>query len=154
MKSDFWRRPSSCYSVISNTRVSNPAQNLPFCYHSCSTRAQSSLTRSGFIPPQNPSLAAFPSTHWVQAVNFLSLVFLWYSPIYLSDLVHVYFPSRQLRSSEARALRIPCVKTEIFGHRCLSYAAPSVCSSLPHNIRQIQSTTAFKTALKSHRKSV
>ena len=73
------------------------------------------------------------------------------APVYLSDLLRVYFPSRQLRSlSDSRTLRIPHIKTKTFGHRSFSHTAPSVWNSLPHDIRHIQSVTAFKTALKTH----
>ena len=37
----------------------------------------------------------------------------------------------------------------LLGHHSFSYAAPSVWNSLPSEIRHIQSTTAFKTALKT-----
>ena len=47
-------------------------------------------------------------------------------------------------------LRIPHIKTKTFGHRSFSHAAPSVLNSLPREIRYIQSTTAYKTALKTH----
>ena len=71
--------------------------------------------------------------------------------VYLSDLLCVYFLLRQLRSSsDSRALRIPHIKTKRFGHRSFSHATSSVWNSLPHEIRHIQSTTAFKTALKTH----
>ena len=44
------------------------------------------------------------------------------SPAHFSDLLTVYTPSRQLRSSaDTRTLRIPHVKTESFGQRCFSY---------------------------------
>ena len=74
------------------------------------------------------------------------------APVYLSDLLHVYSPSRQLRSSsDSRTLCILLmIKTKTFGHRSFSYATPSVWNSLPHEIRRLQSTTAFKTALKTH----
>ena len=73
------------------------------------------------------------------------------APVYLSDLLHVYSPSRRLRSSsDSRTLRISHVKTKTFGHRSFSYAALSVWNSLPREIRHIQSTTAFKTALTTH----
>ena len=72
-------------------------------------------------------------------------------PVYLSDLLRVYSPSRQLRSSsDSRTLHIPHIKTKTFGHRSFSHAAPSVWNSLSHDIRHIQSVTAFKTALKTH----
>ena len=58
------------------------------------------------------------------------------APVYLSDLLFVYSPSRQLRSSiDSRTLRIPHIKTKTFGHRSFSHAAPSIWNSLPHEIR-------------------
>ena len=73
------------------------------------------------------------------------------APVYVSDLLRVYSPSRQLRSSsDSRTLRISHIKTKTFGQRSFSHAAPSVWNSLPHDIRHIQSVTAFKTALKTH----
>ena len=72
-------------------------------------------------------------------------------PVYLSDLLRVYSPSRQLRSSShSRTLRIPHIKTKAFWHRSFSHAAPSIWNSLPREIRHIQSTTAFKTAMNTH----
>ena len=48
--------------------------------------------------------------------NFFSDSF----PAYLSDLLTVYTPSRQLRSSaDTRTLRVPHVKTQTFGQRSL-----------------------------------
>ena len=65
--------------------------------------------------------------------------------------LRVYSPSTQLRSSsDSRTLRIPHIKTGTLGHRSFSHAVPSVWNSLPHDIRHIQSVTAFKTALKTH----
>ena len=66
------------------------------------------------------------------------------APVYLSDL-RAYSPSRQLcSSSDSRTLRIPHIKSKTFGH------PPSVWNSLPREIRHTQSTTAFKTAPKTH----
>ena len=73
------------------------------------------------------------------------------TPVYLFDLLRVYSPSRQLRSSsDSRTLRIPHIKTKTFGRRSFSYATSSVWSSLPRETRHIQTTTAFKTAYKTH----
>ena len=73
------------------------------------------------------------------------------APFNLSDLLRVYSPSRQLRSSsDSRTLCIPHIKTKTFGHCSFSHAAPSLWNSLPHEIRHNLSTTAFKTALKTH----
>ena len=73
------------------------------------------------------------------------------APVYRSDLLRVYSPSRQLRSSsDSRTLNIPHIKTKTSGHRSFSRAAPAVWNSLPREISQIQSITAFKTALTTH----
>ena len=72
------------------------------------------------------------------------------APVYLSDLLQVFSPSRQLRfSSDSRTLCIPHIKTKTSEHCLFSYAAPPVWNSLPHEIRHIQWTIAFKTALKT-----
>ena len=94
-----------------------------------------------------------PSKHVsnISCQHFVTPFFSDTAPVYLSDLLRVYSPSRQLRSSsDSRTLRIPYIKTKTFGHRSFSHAAPSVWNSLPHEIRHIQSATAFKTALKTH----
>ena len=73
------------------------------------------------------------------------------SPAYLSGLLTLYTPSRQLRSSaDTRTLRIPHVKTKTFGQRSVSYFAPKQWNSLPSDIRHIQSSRALKTVLKTH----
>ena len=67
------------------------------------------------------------------------------APVYLSDLLHVYSPSRQLHSfSDSRTLRILHIKRKTFGHRSFSYAALSVRNSLPRKIRHIQSPLHIK----------
>ena len=93
-------------------------------------------------PPKHVSIISFQRGH-----SFFSDT----APVYLSDLLHVYSPSRQLRfSSDSRILRIPYIKIKTFGNRSFSHASPSVWNSLPREITHIQSTTAFKTALKTH----
>ena len=49
------------------------------------------------------------------------------APVYLSDFLRVYSPTRQLCSlSDSRTLRIPHIKTKTFGHHSFSHAVPSV----------------------------
>ena len=73
------------------------------------------------------------------------------SPVYISDLLSVYSPSRQLRSSaDTRMLSVPKVRTRKFGERAFSYAAPMMWNSLPVQIRNIDSTPSFKRSLKTH----
>ena len=72
------------------------------------------------------------------------------SPVYISTLLSVYSPSRQLRSSsDSRVFVVPKVRTKAFGHRTFSYAAPTVWNSLPYEIRHLQTTSSFKSALKT-----
>ena len=73
------------------------------------------------------------------------------APAYLSDVLTVYIPSRQLRSyAHARILRIPPVRTKTFGQHCFTCCAPKQRNSLPSAIRHIQFSYnyyAFKTRL-------
>ena len=70
-------------------------------------------------------------------------------PVYLSELMTVYRPSRQLRSiSDTRTFRIPFTKT--FGQRAFSFTGPTEWNSLPYDVRHSASTSSFKQALKTH----
>ena len=72
-------------------------------------------------------------------------------PSYLSDLLKFYFPSRQLRSSsDTRLLRIPSFRLKSFGQRKFLYQASVLWNSLPISLRHSNSTSAFKSALKTH----
>ena len=77
--------------------------------------------------------------------------FLGLSPIYLSDLLLVCTPKRNLRSSsDNRILCIPKLRTKSFGHRSFSFAAPTIWNSLPSELRHTDSIQKFKLALKTH----
>ena len=72
-------------------------------------------------------------------------------PVYLSELLTVYRPSRQLRSiSDTRTFRIPFTKTKTFGQRAFSFTGPTEWNSLPYDVRHSVSTSSFKQALKTH----
>ena len=58
-------------------------------------------------------------------------------PVYLSSLLKIYTPSRQLRSSTD-------------GERSCSYTAPTLWNTLPKDIRFSQSVSSFRSALKTH----
>ena len=76
--------------------------------------------------------------------------FLGLSPIYLSDLLLVYTPKRNLRSSsDNRILCIHKLRTKTFGHRSFSFAAPTIWKSLPSELRHTDSIQKFKLALKN-----
>ena len=72
-------------------------------------------------------------------------------PVYLSDFLRIYTPSRQLRSSsDTRILRIPTVRTKTFGRRSFSVQGPTLWNQLPKNLRYTVSSASFKRGLKTH----
>ena len=72
------------------------------------------------------------------------------APTYLSDLLHLYTPSRQLRSSaDTRVFRIPSFRTKSSDQRCFSYQAPATWNKLPASIRHASSVSSFKSSLKT-----
>ena len=72
-------------------------------------------------------------------------------PEYLSRVLRIYTPSRQLRSSsDNRILCVPSAKTKTFGQRSFSYAGPVIWNKLPYDIRSSQSKTSLKQAPKTN----
>ena len=70
---------------------------------------------------------------------------------YLSDLLKVYIPSRQLCSSSDTCLfRIPSFCLKSSGQHKFLYQAFVLWNSLPISLRHSNSTLAFKSALKTH----
>ena len=71
------------------------------------------------------------------------------TPTYLSDFLHLYTPSRQLRSStDTRVFRIPSFHTQSSGQRFFSYQAPTTWNKVPASIRHASSVSSFKSSLK------
>ena len=71
-------------------------------------------------------------------------------PPYLSSSLCTYQPSRSLRSSTERLLKIPKTNLKTFGERSFGYIAPTVWNSLPANLRTSPSLPTFKVNLKMH----
>ena len=70
---------------------------------------------------------------------------------YLSDLLHLYSPSRSHRSSaDTCLLNRPLYKCKTKGDRAFSYFGPSVRKSLPLHIRNATTLDTFKSAVKTH----
>lgn len=73
------------------------------------------------------------------------------APAYLSDLLHVYVPSRSLRSSaDTRLFRIPRFHRVQHGHRAFSHSAAATWNSLPFSVRHATTFAAFKAELKTY----
>ena len=72
-------------------------------------------------------------------------------PQYLSELLHLYTPSRDLRSSaDTRILKIPRSNSKAFGQKSFSHVDPSTWNGLPYTLRHSYSKTSFRQALKTH----
>ena len=73
-------------------------------------------------------------------------------PIYLSDLLHLYNPSRPLRSSsDTRILsKPPSFNTKTFGLRRFAQQSPLSWNSLPNNIRHSLTPLSFRSSLKTY----
>ena len=52
------------------------------------------------------------------------------APGYLAELLKVYKPTPQLRSSDTSILCLPSVSTHKLGQRAFSYVAPSLCGTV------------------------
>ena len=70
------------------------------------------------------------------------------SPQYISDLVSVYVPLRNLRSLNCNTLAVPKLQS-LAGEKSFLYAAPIIWNSLPVNVRNATSFDSFKIGIKT-----
>ena len=77
-------------------------------------------------------------------------------PQYLADLLKIYAPSRQLRSSaDSCTLCIPAVHTKSYGQRAFSHSAPTLRNDLPKAIRtKLRLCSFFQVSTKNFPVSV
>ena len=71
-------------------------------------------------------------------------------PPYLSELLHTYQPSRTLRSSSEKLLKVPKTNLKSAGNRSFHLQAAKIWKSLPTNVRSSPSLSSFKKNLKTH----
>ncbi|KAI5628136.1 hypothetical protein C0J50_12795, partial [Silurus asotus] len=72
------------------------------------------------------------------------------APQYLTQLLHVYTPSRALRSSSSISLVAPWIRLTTMGARSFSYAAPRLWNSLPLDVRNSECLLTFKKRHKTY----
>ncbi len=92
------------------------------------------------------------SLHWLpvhQRIDFKILFFVFKSlhnlaPVYLSELLHLYTPSRSLRSCDQALLVVPHVRLKCRGERAFAVAGPRLWNTLPLEIRMAPSLSVFK----------
>ena len=70
-------------------------------------------------------------------------------PPYLSSSLCTYEPSRSLRSSNEKLLKIPKRKLKSFGQRSFSFMALSLWNSLPATLRNVPTLSHFRSHLKA-----
>ena len=68
----------------------------------------------------------------------------------MADMQEVYTPRRTLRSQNSLSLTMPRTRTQTYGERSFSKAAPSLWNALPYHIRASSTLNAFKRDLKTH----
>ncbi len=96
--------------------------------------------------------------HWLPIkfqIDFKILLFVYKSlhnlaPMYLSELLHPYTPSRCLRSSDQNLLIVPQSRLKRRGDRAFSVVGPRLWNSLPLEIRLAPSLSTFKSLLKTY----
>ena len=71
------------------------------------------------------------------------------APMYISDLLKLYVPTRVLRSSDKLFLCVP-KSNNSWGDRSFAVAAPRLWNQLPFHIRSSQTVASFKKNLKTH----
>ena len=72
------------------------------------------------------------------------------APIYLQELLQLYTPSPNLRSSYRNLLVKPYFNLNSYGERAFSVAAPDLWNNLPEdNIKSVNSIDDFKRKLKT-----
>ena len=73
------------------------------------------------------------------------------APVYLTNLLKIYQPTRALRSSNDRFILVkPEMNLKSYGERTFIYAGPHIWNSLPYTIRSLSNINTFKSQLKSH----
>ena len=70
-------------------------------------------------------------------------------PQYITDLLEVYVPRRNLTSSSDKKLVVPNYNLESYGRRSFSVSAPILWNNLPKNVRLCESIECFKSELKT-----
>ena len=71
-------------------------------------------------------------------------------PSYLCELLNVYVPKRNLRSSLQNKLVVPKTRLRTFGDKSFSVTAPRLWNSLPDFVKSIGNFEIFKKRLKTY----
>ena len=72
------------------------------------------------------------------------------APSYLTELLTIYKPGRNLRSGKKNFFVVSPVLTKTYGVRTFAHAAPIMWNNLPDSLRSLNSMEHFKSALKTY----
>ncbi len=110
------------------------------------------VSRREHITPALESLHWLPikqrSMYKILLITFKALNGM--APVFISELLALYKPSRTLRSASERLLCVVKPKTKFYGERSYIHAAAKLWNSLPSDIRHSSSLSKFKSKLKTH----
>ena len=109
-------------------------------------------TRSAHVTPRLHSLHWLPIEKRIEyKLSLLCFKIISHqAPIYLSELLHVYAPFRQLRSStDTRVFRIPSFQPKPCGQCSFSFQAPVIWNQLPVSAHHSTSVSSYKSSLKT-----
>ena len=95
--------------------------------------------------------------HWLPVearINFKILLITYkilngQSASYLEPIIQEYHSLRTLRSSSRSLLCIPSIKSNSYGGRAFSAAAPKLWNSIPEYIKRAETVETFKIRLKT-----
>ena len=138
-----------CNSILYSTTQAN--------IHSLQ-RIQNNLARLVIQPSLNtPSSSLLRQLHWLPVQHRIKykIACLTHTalhakqPSYLHELLHLYQPTRSLRSADRHLLVVPrkrlCLTNQSF-----HVDAPTIWNSLPVSLRYVNEMKKFRTALKAH----
>ncbi len=138
------KRPDS---VTCNCKI----QNLQLVQNNAA-RVVISNWRVDHITPVLKDLRWLPATQRIQ-YKILTIVYKCLhgmAPKYLSELIHVYKPTRSLRSQD-KGLILVIPKTKLaLSEQMFAKIGPTLWMSLPRFLRDCESLEAFKRHLKAH----
>ena len=119
----------------------------------CSARLIYKASKSAHITPLLFDLHWLPISNRIQYKIALICfhIISGTAPLYLSELLHLYSPSRSLRlASDTRIFRVPRMCRRTLGEKSFQYIGPVIWNSLSFSVGHATSLSSFKSKLKTH----
>ena len=126
----------------------------------CLQKIQNYSARVATLTPKRSHISpVLAQLHWLplrQRIEYKVLLYTYkalngLAPINLAGLIECYIPPRTLRSADQNLLRVPATRLKNYGMQAFATAAPTLCYTLPVDIKGVRSIDIFKKKLKTHR---